>query len=234
MIRILGLIPARSGSKGVRGKNLRALCGRPLIEYTIDAALAAPSIARVVVSTEDSAIADVAMRAGADVPFLRPAELARDDTPMFPVIEHAVATLEAINDRYDAICLLQPTCPLRSPEVIENCIGLFQSRGVDTVFTALPVPDHHHPNWVYLVGADGLLRRAVTDPLVSRRQDLPAAMHREGSVYLARRNVIMERKSLYGRTIAGYPMDPAESVNIDQPADWDRAEELLARMRRGG
>lgn len=232
MIRILGLIPARSGSKGVPGKNLRALCGRPLIEYTIDAALAAPSISRVVVSTEDSAIADVAMRAGAEVPFLRPAALARDDTPMFPVIEHAVATLEAMNDRYDAICLLQPTCPLRRPEVIENCIGLLQARGVDTVFTALPVPDHHHPNWVYLADANGLLRRAVADPLVTRRQDLPPAIHREGSVYIARRHVIMERKSLYGTTIAGHLMDPAECVNIDQPADWDRAEELLARMRQ--
>ncbi|MGH9901714.1 MAG: cytidylyltransferase domain-containing protein, partial [Pyrinomonadaceae bacterium] len=107
-MRVLGLIPARGGSKGVPRKNIRALCGKPLLQYTAEAALSARSLARVILSTEDAEIADVGRRCGLEVPFVRPAELAEDTTPMLPVVQHALAQMEKDGESFDAVCLLQP------------------------------------------------------------------------------------------------------------------------------
>jgi CMP-N-acetylneuraminic acid synthetase len=113
--RVLGLIPARAGSKGVPRKNLKLLCGKPLLEYTAEAALAASRLSRVILSTEDEEIAEAGRRCGLEVPFLRPSELAADESPMLPVAQHAMGRLESAGDRFDALCLLQPTNPLRRP-----------------------------------------------------------------------------------------------------------------------
>lgn len=118
MIDVLGIIPARGGSKGITRKNLVELRGRPLLEYTIDAALGATLLKRVVLSTEDEEIAQVGRHAGADVPFLRPKELAQDDTPTLPVVQHALRTLAAREQTFDAAMILQPTNPLRQPSDI--------------------------------------------------------------------------------------------------------------------
>jgi CMP-N-acetylneuraminic acid synthetase len=226
--RVLGLVPARGGSKGVPRKNVRPLLGRPLLAYTADAALAARSLERVVLSTEDEEIAAVGLACGLDVPFARPPALARDETPMLDVVRHAVLWLEERGDRYDAVCLLQPTSPLRTAETIDACVALLERAAADAVVTTLPVPAEHHPDWSYFADGDGHLKLASgADEPVARRQDLRPAVHREGSVYVCRRDVLIEGGGLYGKRLVGYPVDPTGSVNVDNLEDWERAERLL-------
>jgi CMP-N-acetylneuraminic acid synthetase len=229
-MRILGLIPARGGSKGVPRKNIKLLCGRPLLAYTAEAALASRLISRVILSTEDEEIAQIGQRFGVEVPFLRPAELARDETPMLPVAQHAVRFLEERNDHFDAVCLLQPTNPLRSAEDIDACIQLLESGQADAVVTTLAVPAEHNPHWVYFRDAQGLLCLSTGESTpIPRRQDLPTAVHREGSVYVTRRETLMEKNSFYGARLLGHEMRPERSVNIDTPNDWRRAEQLISQ-----
>lgn len=226
--RVLGVIPARGGSKGVPGKNIRSLCGKPLLQYTAEAALAARGLSQVILSTEDEQIAAVGLACGLEVPFLRPAELARDDTPMLPVVQHAVSQMENRSGRFDAVCLLQPTNPLRRAEDIDACIELLNERDLDAVVTILPVPSEYNPHWVFWKSGNGLLGLSTGEETpVTRRQDLPPAFHREGSVYVTRRHVLMEENSLYGKRLAGYELNPGRSVNIDTPEDWEEAERLL-------
>lgn len=225
-MRVLGLIPARGGSKGIPGKNVRPLGGRPLLAWTAEAALAARRLSRVVLSTDDEGIAEVGRRCGLDVPFLRPAELARDDTPTLPVVRHA---LETLDDAFDAVCLLQPTSPFRRAADIDGCIGMLEERELDAVVSVLPVPAEHNPHWVYFEDGAGLLRLATGEEQpVPRRQELPPAFHRDGSVYVTRREVVMSG-SLYGRRLGGFVMpDASRSVNLDTPADWERAERVVS------
>ena len=227
------MIPARGGSKGVPHKNIRPLAGKPLLAYTAEAALSARRLSRVVLTTDDEEIADVGRRFGIDVPFLRPAELAEDHTPTLPVVQHAVRWLEQRGECFDAICLLQPTNPLRRAEHIDACIELLEASGADAVVTVLPVPAEHNPHWVYLRNSEGILNLSTGEAVpIARRQDLPPAFHREGSVYVTRRHVLIEQNSLYGERLVGFPMDPAESVNIDSVDDFERAEALI-KLRRG-
>jgi CMP-N,N'-diacetyllegionaminic acid synthase len=230
-MRVLGLIPARGGSKGIPGKNVRLLGGKPLLAWTAEAALASRRLSRVVLSTDDEEIAETGRRCGLEIPFLRPAELACDDTPTLPVVRHALEVLEQAGDRFDAVCLLQPTSPFRRAEDIEGCIALLEERGLDAVVSVLPVPPEHNPHWVYFEDGAGLLRLATGEEQpIPRRQELPPAFHRDGSVYVTRRDVVMSggEGSLYGRRLGGYVMpDAGRSVNLDTPADWERAERLL-------
>src|SRR5690606_32073690 len=139
----------------------------PLLAYTALAAAAARSLARVVLSTDDTEIAEAGRRCGIEVPFMRPPELARDDTPSLPVVQHAVRFLEESGDRFDAICLLQPTHPMRRAETIDACVDLLETSGADAVVTVLPVPAEHNPHWVYFADANGELRLSTggTTPL---------------------------------------------------------------------
>lgn len=226
-MRVLGIVPARGGSKGIPGKNVRPLGGKPLLVHTAEAALAARLLSRVVLTTDDERIAEVGRACGLEVPFLRPAELAMDDTPTLPVLQHVVAELEKTGDRFGAVCLLQPTSPFRRAGDIDGCIELLESAGLDTVVSVLPVPPEHNPHWVYFRDDDGLLRLATgEDQPIPRRQELPPAFHRDGSVYVTRRNVLMEGNSLYGKRLGGFLAD-SRSVNLDTPADWERAERLF-------
>jgi CMP-N-acetylneuraminic acid synthetase len=231
-MRILALIPARAGSKGVPGKNTRPLAGKPLLLYTIEAAQACREIDHVMLTTDDETAAQIARDAGVDVPFMRPASLAADDTAMLPVVQHAVAWLEARGRRYDLIALLQPTNPLRRPEHIDRCISALVRDDADSAMTVLPVPPKYNPHWVYFEADDGTLRLSTgaADP-PPRRQVLPAAFHREGSVYLVRRDVLLEEGRLYGRRVVGVPLEPEDTVAIDTPEDWERAEALLRKRR---
>lgn len=226
-MRVLGIVPARGGSKGIPGKNVRPLGGKPLLAHTAEAALAARRLSRVVLTTDDEKIAEVGRSCGLEVPFLRPAELARDDTPTLPVLQHAVAELEKTGDRFDAVCLLQPTSPFRRAGDIDGCIELLETEGLDAVVSVLAVPPEHNPHWVYFRDGGGLLRLATgEDQPIPRRQELPPAFHRDGSVYVTRRDVLMEGNSLYGRRLGGFLAD-SRSVNLDTPADWERAERLF-------
>ena len=159
---------------------------------------------------------------------MRPAELAQDTTPSLPVVQHAVRWLEARGERYDAVCLLQPTTPFRADGEIDGCIALLQESGADAVVTVRRVPDDFNPLWTYLRDAQGLLRLSTgqTTP-IPRRQELPPAFHRDGSVYVTRREVVLHGNSLYGDRIVGYVVEDLPWVNIDTASDWARAEELL-------
>lgn len=229
-MNVLGLIPARGGSKGVPRKNIRLLAGKPLLAYTAESALAANRLTRILLSTDDEEIAEVGRSCGLEVPFLRPAELAEDTTPTLPVVQHAVQFLEAQGEQFDAICLLQPTNPLRLSSDIDGCIELMERTEADTVFTMLAVPAEHNPHWVYFQHADGSLYLSTgeTGP-IPRRQSLPPAFHREGSVYVTRRDVVMLNHSLYGARVLGYEMAQTRSVNIDTLVDWAKAEQIISQ-----
>lgn len=231
-LKVLGLIPARGGSKGVPHKNIRLLCGKPLLQYTAAAALAAKGLAQVVLSTEDEEIAEVGRFCGLHVPFMRPPELAEDQTPMLPVVQHALTWFEKRGQQFDAVCLLQPTNPLRTAAVIDGCIALLEKSHADAAVTVLAVPAEHNPHWVYFKDEAGALRLSTGEAMpISRRQDLPEAFHREGSVYVSRRDVVMEEHSLYGKRVVGYQMNGEQSVNIDTLSDWQRAEKLLTGIQ---
>lgn len=201
-----------------------------MIQYTIEAAVQSRCLSKVFLTTDDERIAGIGRKLGVDVPFIRPEHLARDDTPMLPVIQHAVETLSNDGFYFDAICLLQPSTPIRRPGDICSCIELLDNSGADSVVTVLPVPLEYNPHWVYFKTCDGFLELSTgeTEP-IHRRQELPTALHREGSIYVTRTSVVMERNSLYGNRLIGFPMDPETSVNIDTQSDWCRAERLLAR-----
>lgn len=232
-MRVLGVIPARGGSKGVPRKNVRMLCGKPLIQYTAEAAMKSLRLLRVILSTEDEEIAEVGRRCGLDVPFMRPFELAQDDTPMLPVAQHALRFMEDQGGNFDALCLLQPTNPLRRSEDIDGSIDLLERSEADAVVTILPVPAEYNPHWVYLRDEQGSLRLSTGEAVpIACRQQLPPAFHREGSVYVTRRDVLMKKKSLYGEKMEGYQVDPKQSVNIDLPEHWALAERLLGSNSR--
>ena len=227
-MRVLGLIPARGGSKGVPRKNIRILGGKPLLQYTAETARAARLLSRVVLSTDDEEIAEIGRRCNLEVPFMRPPELAADATPSLLVVRHALEWRGSRGDLFDAVCLLQPTHPFRQPGDIDACIALLGESGADSVVTVLPVPPEYNPHWVFFRGPDGALRLSTGESTpIPRRQDLPPAFHREGSVYVTLRDVVLKEGSLFGDRVIGYPVDPGKSVNIDTQDDWVRAENLL-------
>lgn len=227
-LRVLGIVLARGGSKGIPRKNIALLAGKPLLAYTATAALQATRLSRVVLSTDDDEIASVGRGLGLDVPFMRPRELAADDTPAIAVLQHTVRALEAKDQRYDAIFTLQPTSPLRRPGDIDGAIALLERTGADSVIAFVEVGDGH-PARMKFVDAEG----RVTDPPFAettegqRRQDLPPLYLREGSVYLTRRDVLVEQGSLKGTDCRAWVVPPNRACNIDEPVDWVVAEALV-------
>jgi CMP-N,N'-diacetyllegionaminic acid synthase len=234
LVKVLGLITARGGSKGVPRKNIRLLCGKPLLAYAAESARQTTTLSRVILSTEDEEIAVIGLKAGLDVPFLRPAELALDATPSFPVVRHAVLALEAEGEFYDAVCLLQPTNPLRRAVDIDACVNLLFTSNADSVVSVLPVPHEYNPHWVFWrSGNDDRSRLSlVTGEInpIARRQDLPPAFHRDGSIYVTRRETIVNGGSLYGERLLGYEIDPQFSANIDTEADWKAIEKRIYHL----
>lgn len=227
---VLAVIPARGGSKGVPRKNIRPICGRPLIAYTIDHARAAQHLFyRIIVSTDDDEIASVAREYGADVPFLRPADLARDESPVIPMLQHAVNFVERRDGRtMDWICLLQPTEPFRTVNDLESCLQLAFAGSCDSVISVVRVLATH-PILMKRIEADQLLPFCREEREGTRRQDYePPAYMRNGSVYLTRRDVLMEQGSIWGKTIRPYVMPLERSVSIDTELDVKLAEILMS------
>ncbi len=227
-MKVLGLIPARGGSKGVPGKNIRLLGNKPLINYTIEAALEAASLTKIIVSTDSLDIAVTAKEAGVEAPFLRPVELAQDHTPTLPVIQHVIHWLKEKGESYDAVCLLQPTNPFRPVGFIDRAIKKFIESGADSLVSVLPVPTEYNPHWVFEPIQNGYLKIATGESrIIPRRQELPVAYFRDGSVYITKTNILLEKDSLYGDTITYIEADPTYHVNIDTLEDWKKAEELV-------
>jgi CMP-N,N'-diacetyllegionaminic acid synthase len=228
-MRVLGLVPARGGSKGIPRKNIRTLQGRPLLAYTADAARESQVLTRTILSTDDPEIAEAGRQCGLEVPFIRPEEFARDDTPSLAVVQHALKWLEELRESYDVVCLLQPTHPLRRGSDIDGCVELLVRECADSVITVVPLGPEYNPYRVYLRTDSGELQLATGKAApIYRRQELPAAFRREGSVYATRVPVVLEGNSLYGSRILGYPVEASRSVNLDNFEDWSRAEAMLA------
>lgn len=225
---VLGLVPARSGSKGVPGKNVRLLAGHTLLEYTARAARESGVLDRVILSTDSTEIADAGRRAGLEVPFLRPTALAADDSPMLPVIEHALAETATHGWTPDIIVLLQPTSPLRRPHHIRCAVDLLRETNADSVVTVVEVPRHLSPDYVMRI-EDGRLKPFLPDGLrITRRQDARPAYSREGTVYAFRRSTVERCGSIYGDDCRPLVIEARESLSIDTQDDWDEAERVLA------
>ena len=222
--RTLALIPARGGSKGIPRKNIRLIAGKPLIVWTIEAALRSDMLDAVVVSTDDPEIAEVARRAGAQVPFLRPAALAQDDTPGIAPVMHALDVLLG----YGAVLLLQPTSPLRSTDDIEASLSLARVRQALSV-VSVTEPDTH-PDWTYRLEADQRLTRRSADAPAMRRQDLPPVVALNGAMYYARIDWLRQCQRLVAPETLAYLMPRARSVDIDTALDWQLAELLLKEL----
>jgi CMP-N,N'-diacetyllegionaminic acid synthase len=235
--KILAVIPARGGSKGVPRKNIRLLGGKPLIAYTIETALAARHVLhRVIVSTDDEEIATVALKYGAEVPFRRPPELSGDEVPTLPVLQHAVAFVEkADHITLDWVLVLQPTAPFRTVEDIEASIALAQRGGCDSVQSVVRVFSAH-PILMKRIEDNRLLPYCLEEQEGTRRQDYqPPAYMRNGAIYLMRRQTLMEHSSLWGAVIRPYLMPQGRSVNIDSELELKLADILVQeRSQRTG
>lgn len=227
-MRILALIPARGGSKGVPGKNIKDLGGKPLLAYTSEVALQCSYLTTVILSSDDAAIIAVAEGLGITVPFVRPAVLAQDDTPSIDVIIHALEWYGKQKIFFDAVCLLQVTSPFRTVAFLDMAIEKFIASGCDSLVSVLQVPHEYNPHWTFKMNADGNLKIATGETeIIPRRQELPTAYHRDGSIYITKTEVLLKQNSLYGKSIAFIESDPDFYVNIDTIQDWEKAEEMI-------
>jgi CMP-N-acetylneuraminic acid synthetase len=227
--KVLAIIPARGGSKGVPRKNVRLVCGKPLIAYTIETALAAKHLFyRIVVSTDDEEIAAIARQYGAEVPFMRPDELAGDTVPMVPVAQHAVRFIEQQDDIVmDWVSILQPTDPFRTVEDLEFGLELGLAGGCDSVISVVQV-FATHPILMKRVEDNRLYPFNIEELEGTRRQDYqPAAYIRNGAVYLTRRDVLIEQDSIWGTVSRPYIMSAERSVSVDSELDLKLVEVLM-------
>ena len=228
--KIVALIPARGGSKGIVRKNIRQLAGKPLIAYSIEQAQQAHSVDRVVVSTDDLEIGSVAREYGAEVPFVRPAELARDDTPDLPVCQHALRWL-MMHENYcpEIVVWLRPTSPLRTVQDINAAVRLLLETGADCVRSICPA--EHHPYWMKRLEGNRLLPfvEGVDESKYYRRQELPPAYRLNGAVDVTWCKRVVEDGKLFDGDMRGYLMPMERSVDLDSELDFALAELLLQR-----
>lgn len=229
---ILAIIPARGGSKGIPRKNIRSFAGHPLISWSIAAAKQSRLVTRVIVSTDDEEIADLARRLGANVPFLRPAELAQDTSMDFPLFEHALNWLKE-NEKYQPEILIQlrPTSPIRPADMVDTAVQLIldhpEAHSVRGV-----IPSGQNPYKMWRIDENLYMRplltvEGVAEPFNSPRQNLPPTYWQTGHIDVIRATTILKLKSMSGKVILPYVVAPAFAVDIDGPRDWQRAEWLV-------
>lgn len=229
---VLALIPARGGSKGIPDKNIRPLAGHTLLEYAARAAADSGIVDRIVLSTDSERIAAEGRRVGIEVPFVRPGDLARDDTPMLPVVEHAVAFLEQQGWAAEIVVLLQPTSPLRRPDHIRSAVQQLRDSGADSVVSVVELPRHLSPDYVMRIEDGRLVPFLPQGAGVTRRQDARPACVRDGTVYAFWRRTLRETGSIYGRDCRPLMIPARDSMTIDMPDDWEEAERRMASLAR--
>jgi CMP-N,N'-diacetyllegionaminic acid synthase len=224
----IAIVPARAGSKGIPGKNIKPLCGKPLLAYTAEVIRAAGIFDRALLSTDSEEIAEVGRAFGLEAPFLRPKELARDDTPMLPVIENALSFLERGGARVDIVVLLQPTQPLRTAADVVRAVDLLKVTGCDSVASVVALPPHMCPDYVMRIDEEGRLVNFLPEGArMTRRQDVRPAYVRDGTVYAFRAATLRKHQSIYGPVCLPLIIDKERSVNLDSEADWQEAERRL-------
>ena len=223
----VAIIPARGGSKGIPRKNIKELCGKPLITYIIETALRVRELDRVIVSTEDKEIAEVARKYGAEVPFMRPEELARDETPTLPVLQHAVKYLEEKeNYKPDIVVLLYATSPLLKHEKVSEAIKLLKARGFDSVLSVVEDRGHY---WIKR-GED---YERLYPKVLKNRQFTEPLLKENGAIYLCKRDLLMKENTMVGGKIGFLKMQKEESIDIDEPLDFEIAEFFMRRREYG-
>lgn len=226
-VKILTIIPARGGSKGILCKNIRLVAGKPLIAWSVEAAKASCYVQTLYVSTDDPEIANVAKDCGADV-LKRPKELAGDRTQMIDVILYVLDQCEALHaTTYDYFLLLQPTAPMRTGGDIDAALETLLTSGADSVISVYKVEDVH-PARMYMI-KDDYLEPFYQEPVGSLRQDLPAVYHRNGAIYACKRQLLVEQGRLWGGRIMSYIMPKERSTNIDDEQDLLIADFLLSQ-----
>jgi len=226
---IIAIIPARGGSESIPRKNIKLLADKPLIVYTIETALECKLLERVIVTTDDEEIAAISKEHGAEVPFIRPRELALDTTPMLPVLQHAVSYLEQNEKlRIDIVVILQPTSPFREVSDIENCIKKLQNEKADSVVTVCEA--EHNPYFVMMkFQNDNLVPLLKTEKPVTRRQDAPKVYRLNGAVYAVRRGVLMNENKIFTDNTKAVIMLHEKSIDLDRPLDFEFADFLMKK-----
>ena len=231
MKKILGIIPARGGSKGIPNKNIKLLGGKPLISYTIEAALESKFLTDFIVSTDSELIKEVSLGYGAKVPFIRPLELSHDKALAIPTVQHAVKSFEKIvGHQYDYIIMLQPTAPLRKAEDIDKSLEKLISSGLDSTISVVDV-NNYHPVKMKSIENDRLVDYINTDLENPPRQGLPAVYIVNGAIYATKRDVFMSKNTFKGDSCMPYIMPDERSVNIDTMADFVVAEYFLTKFK---
>jgi CMP-N-acetylneuraminic acid synthetase len=225
-MRILGIIPARGGSKGIPKKNIKNLNGHPMVSYTIRAALGCPELDTVMVSTDSEEIAEVARRHGAEVPFLRPAELALDTSKTIDCILHAVDTYRGMGEEFDAVAILQPTSPLRTAEDISGAVALFEARGEKGLVSVSEV--NEHPILMRTMDAENGLESLLHVSSTIRRQDMPVYYRVDGAISIYKTSDLSPELSINDAPV-GYVLEQTHAVDIDTYDDFLQAELLLKR-----
>lgn len=226
-MRVLGIIPARGGSKGIPRKNVKILGNKPLLAYTIESAKQSSLLTKIILSSNDEEIIACGKKYGVEAPFIRPNELATDESPTLLTVIHALETLKKQGETFDAVCLLQVTNPFRIVGFIDKAIEKFKTSTLDSLVSVLKVPNEYNPHWVFEKDSVGNLKISTGEKnIITRRQELPDAYFRDGSIYLTKTEVILNAQSLYGKTIGYIESISKFHVNIDTMDDWKKAEEI--------
>ncbi len=231
-LNVLGIVPARAGSKGIAKKNIRKVADKPLIAYSIEAALQSKAIQRLIVSTDSPEIAKCARNYGAEIPFLRPAEISQDDTHGVEPVLHALEWLNAREGYHpDFVMLLQPTSPLRTVSDIRSAIQLVVDKSADGVVSVTFAKQH--PWWTKVLNEDGTLTDFIKSDLSStRRQDLTPLYVLNGAIYLARTEVILTHQTFFTSRTYAYVMPAERSIDIDTSWDLYLADLILRERAR--
>lgn len=223
---MLAVIPARGGSKGVPHKNIKNLDDMPLISYTIMAAIGSGIFEKIIVSTDDNDIAKIAVKFGAEVPFLRPNEISGDDVSSDDVIIHALDFYKSKGTVFDEVCKLQPTSPFRSEKHIREAYKLFCDRKADFLVSVCEC--EHSPMWSGVIGDDLRLDSFISDDVKRAcRQNLPTYYRLNGAIYMGKTESFIKNKSFLGKNSIAYIMNQNDSVDIDSELDFKIAEALL-------
>jgi CMP-N,N'-diacetyllegionaminic acid synthase len=237
-MEVLAIIPARGGSKRIPGKNIADFHGKPVLAWSVEAAKKASKLSRVLVNTDDEAIREVALRYGAEVPFLRPAALAVDTMGIEPVLLDALAWLKE-HEGYepDAIALMMPTNPMRTPEVIDQAIALFEKSGADSVVTVSEARANNNPHWILRKQDDGRVTLFDGTPLTAirtRSQDLPPTYSRNDIAYILKpSNLRQDPPNLYGDKVELLVLDESFDGDINTPEDLAVTADKFRRLRMG-
>lgn len=232
--RVLGIITARGGSKGLPGKNVMEIAGKPLVQWSVEQGLACEVFDRFIISTDDQIIADVARNAGCEIPFLRPDHLASDVASSIDVLLHAINWLEEQGDHFDYVVLLEPTSPLRAPNDIKNALELLYSNAsVAHSVVSISESKSAHPDFTVKIKDNGILTPFFDAFNSKRRQDLEAAYFFDGTVYVSTIDGLRKHRGFYHDKTIGFPVEAWQAYEIDDYIDFVVVEAVLkARLEK--